>query len=218
MYTTFVQISSPSIWRMKPLYSHCQIKSEILSCFTQVQHGLLSGRSTETHLIQVYTHTNSTHNYSWQTNTINIASSKAFDSVPPHLLLHKLRSFGFNGSLYYWLYSYINSRKQRVVINGELSAWCNVTSGVPQGSILGPIIFLLCINHLVDRVSNNSGVALFAYDVNIYRNVDSRNYFLLLENDLQALDDCIIYPRSWVGPITKWLRPVFRIWCPRISA
>ena len=115
--------------------------------------------------------------------------SKAFDAVPHHLLLHKLRSFGFNGTLYHWLCSYVNSQKQRVVINREHSEWCNVTSGFPQGSILGPILFLLYINDLADCISKNSEIALFADDVKIYRNVDSLNDCLLLQNDLQALDD-----------------------------
>ena len=166
-----------------------QIKSEILPLITQFQHGFLSGRSTETQLIQIYNHINSTLDSSGQTDIIYLHFSKAFDSVPHHLLLHKLRSFGFNGTLYHWLCNYVNNRKQRVVINGEHSEWCNVTSGVPQGSILGPILFLLYINDLVDCISNNSEVALFADDVKIHRNVDSLNDCLLLQNDLQALDD-----------------------------
>ena len=106
-----------------------QIKSEILPLITQFQHGFLSGRSTETQLIQVYNHIDSMLDSSGPTDIIYIYFSKAFDSVPHHLLLHKLRSFGFNGTLYHWLCSYVNNRKQRVVINGEHSEWCNVTSG-----------------------------------------------------------------------------------------
>ena len=157
-----------------------QIKSEILPLITQFQHGFLSGRSTETQLIQVYNHINSMLDSSGQRDIIYIDFSKAYDSVPHHLLLHKLRSFGFNGTLYHWLCSYVNNQKQRVVINGEHSEWCNVTWGVPRGSILGSILFLLYINDLVDCISNNSEVALFADDVKIHRNVDSLNDCLLL--------------------------------------
>ena len=72
---------------------------------------------------------NSVLDCSGQTDIIYLDFSKAFDSVPHYLLLHKLRSFGFNGSLYKWLCSYVNNRKQRVVINGEHTEWCSVTSG-----------------------------------------------------------------------------------------
>ena len=171
-----------------------QIKSEILPLITQFQHGFLGGRSTETQLLHVYNYINSILDSSGQADIIYLDFSKAFDSVPHHLLLHKLRSFGFNGSLYQWFSSYITSRKQRVVIDGEYSDWCNVTSWVPQGSILGPVLFLLYINDLTDCVSNNTNVALFADDVKIYREINSLHDCLLLQHDLTSLDN---WSKKW---------------------
>ena len=135
------------------------IKSEILPLITQFQHGFLGGRSTETQLLHVYDYINSILDSSGQADIIYLDFSKAFDSVTHYLLLHKLRSFGFNGSLYHCFSSYITCRKQRVIIDGEYSDWCNVTIGVPQWSKLGPVLFLLYINDLTDCVSSNTNVA-----------------------------------------------------------
>ena len=93
----------------------------------------------------------------------------------------------FYGSLYHWFGSNITSRKQRVVIDGEYSDWCNITPGVPQGSKLRPVLFLLYINDLSDCVSNNTNVALFAADIKIYREINSLDDCLLLQHDMIVL-------------------------------
>ena len=72
--------------------------------------------------------------------------SKAFDRVYHEGLLHKLESLGISGQLLCWLRSYLSGRKQRVVIKGQNSEWQSVNAGVPQGSILGPLLFLVSIN------------------------------------------------------------------------
>ena len=99
----------------------------------------------------------------FQTDVIYLDSSKAFDSVPHSLLIHKLKTFEFNGDLLSWLKSYLTGREQQVVIEGAKSSWLSVTSGVQQGSILGPLLFLLYIIDMPDVVSFCS-ISLFADD------------------------------------------------------
>ena len=97
--------------------------------------------------------------------------SKAFDRVWHKGLLFKLHSVGISGSLLRWFTDYLYNRKQRVVIPGVTSNWSSVEAGVPQGSILGPLLFLLYINDIVESI--NSSIRLFADDTTLYIIVDN---------------------------------------------
>ena len=92
--------------------------------------------------------------------------SRVFDRVCHKVLLFKLKSAGVSGSLLTWFSDYLNNRKQRVVIPGASSFWTSVKAGVPQGSILGPLLFLLYINNIVENI--NSSFRLFADDTSLY--------------------------------------------------
>ena len=111
---------------------------------------------------------------------------KAFDSVPHRELLHKLRSVGILGSLWKWFESYLTSRFQCVAINGSLSDLLPVVSGVPQGSILGPLLFIIYINDLPSMV-HYSSVLLFADDTKCAKSIASQTDCQLLQNDLDSL-------------------------------
>ena len=86
--------------------------------------------------------------------------SKAFDTVPHSRLLHKLKHYGIDGKLHNWLTTWLTKRTQQVVIDGQTSIHKRVKSGVPQGTVLGPIMFLLYINDIGQNIT--SKVQLFA--------------------------------------------------------
>ena len=99
--------------------------------------------------------------------------SKAFDRVWHKGLLYKLECSGISGKLLTLLRSFLINRQQRVVLNGKNSGWLTVTSGVPQGSVLGPLFFLVYINDLVDGVHND--IKLFADDTYIFSVVKDKD-------------------------------------------
>ena len=113
--------------------------------------------------------------------------SKALDSRVWHRgLLHKLSSIGIKGNVLRWFSSYLSERSQRVVINGQASTWINVQTGVPQGSILGPLLFLHYINDIVNQT--NSNIRLFADDTSLYIIVESPvTAAQTLNSDLQGI-------------------------------
>ena len=99
--------------------------------------------------------------------------SKAFDKVWHEGLLHKLKCYGVEGKMYELLKIFLSDRKQRVVLNGQTSSWENVNSGVPQGSVLGPLLFLIYINDLPDGLQSNA--KLFADDTCLFSIVSNLN-------------------------------------------
>lgn len=112
--------------------------------------------------------------------------SKAFDVVQHGSLLVKLKYYGIRGPTLDWIDSFLTNRSQRVVVDGEISEEAPVTSGVPQGSVLGPILFLVYINDMPECISSTS--RLFADDTIVYRPVASKKDCQALQNDLQSLE------------------------------
>ena len=99
--------------------------------------------------------------------------SKAFDKVWHHGLLYKLKKNGITGDLLAWFQSYLVGRKQRVVLRGHSSSWGNIQAGVPQGSVLGPLLFLVYINDITDVV--NCNLKMFADDTCLYVSAENSN-------------------------------------------
>ena len=113
--------------------------------------------------------------------------SKAFDSIDHALLLKKLQSYGVEGNEFNWFTNYLTSRKQRVSLDGTYSDWANISKGVPQGSILGPLMFLVFVNDLPDIVDTCT-VNLYADDTTIYySNKDPKLVQSTINSDLENI-------------------------------
>ena len=133
---------------------------------TDVQHGFRKSHSCETQLITTIEQTARNLDQGSQTDAILLDFPKAFDTVPHQRLLLKLDRYGLRGELKGWIQAWLCDRKQIVVVDGDKSALVKVKSGVPQGTVLGPLMFLLCINDIGDNIE--SQIRLFADDTILY--------------------------------------------------
>ena len=157
------------------------------------QHGFLPGRSCITNLSCFLNHCWSSISKGKQTDAVYTDFSSAFTSVNHVLLLHKLRSsFHITGSAHSWLTSYLSDRMQRVVLNGKHSAWTAVQSGVPEGSILGPLLFMCFVADIPECVK--TGCLLYADDVKLFNRVESVEDVAILQEDLDRLCD---WSKTW---------------------
>ena len=100
--------------------------------------------------------------------------SRAFDKVWHAGLVHKLRLAGISGDILEWLKDYLRAKQQRVCINGKFSSWTDILTGVPQGSVLGPLLFVVFINDLTNVVRHTQ-IRLFADDTCLFITVDNRD-------------------------------------------
>lgn len=113
---------------------------------------------------------------------------KAFDSVPHGPLITKLQNIGLHPHLVMWVKSYLTNRSQRVVLNGSESTTIDVLSGVPQGSVLGPLLFLIYINDLCAiTLSTGSKVTMYADDLVLHKVVDAETAFIRLQKDINNI-------------------------------
>ena len=120
------------------------------------QHGFRQGHSCQTQLLEsVHLWAESLDRGS-STHIIFLDFSKAFDSVPHQKLLIKLEHIGIRGQILNWIQAFLYNRQQRVVISGQASEWASVMSGVPQGSILGPLLFLLYVNGIGEEIHSHT--------------------------------------------------------------
>ena len=111
--------------------------------------------------------------------------AKAFDKVPHKKLIYNLHYYGIRGSTHKWIASWLSERYQKVVLDSQASDPIPVLSGVPQGSVLGPVLFLTFINDLPDNI--RSSVRLFASDCVLYMNIKSLTDCQILQDDLNSL-------------------------------
>jgi hypothetical protein len=158
----------------------------ILSSF---QHGFRSNHSCESQLLITLEDLAQNIDHGLQTDVLILDFQKAFDTVPHQRLLRKLDHYGIRGNILNWISNWLTSRTQRVVVDGETSKPVHVKSGVPQGTVLGPLMFLIYINNIADETDKATHIRLFADDCLLYRVIRSSDDTYQLQKDLDSLTD-----------------------------
>ena len=167
------------------VYSHISSHLSQYSILCNEQHGFRSARSCETQLLLTVNDFSETLNNNGQTDAILLDFSKAFDRVSHQHLYYKLNHYGIRGKILDWLKQFLTGRSQCVIINGEQSDSTTVTSGVPQGTVLAPLLFLCFINDLPNNIL--STVRLYADDVILYTAINTVEDCNKLQHDLNTL-------------------------------
>ena len=161
--------------------------------FTTHQHGFRARRSCLTALLEYFENITRLLDENYPCDAIYLDCQKAFDTVPIKRLILKLEAVGIKGKLLQWISDFLLNRKQRIQIRNTSSEWVKVLSGVPQGSVLGPLLFLIYINDIVMNIE--STIKLFADDAKIYRPIKNANDAQVLQNDLKNLEN---WSRKWL--------------------
>ena len=176
------------------LCSHIRQHLDDHSILSPFQHGFRSKHSCETQLVLTTHDIAQQHDLNHQVDIAILDFSKAFDVIPHQRLLNKLSFYGIEGRCKQWIQAFLSGRKQKVVVDGSYSEDAPVESGVPQGTVLGPLLFLLFINDLPNVLSPGTRIRLFADDCLVYRVIKSVEDQVLLQNDLDRL---ITWADTW---------------------
>lgn len=186
----------PSYRPISMLSSACKLLEHVVSTFitqfldthqilSPFQHGFRKGFSTVTQLLTVVHHASSVLDKGGQVDLILLDFSKAFDRVSHDKLIDKLVQIGLPAFIVSWLTAYLSNRRQYVDINGSTSDALPVTSGVPQGSVLGPLLFLIFCNDIVNVINSPVQIRLFADDCILFNEINSIEDQLALNSALE---------------------------------
>lgn len=174
---------------------------EANNLLNEAQHGFRKGRSCLTNILETLEQWTKILDEGDCVDVAYLDFKKAFDLVSHELLIHKMKKYGISGQILEWVKNFLHDRTQKVVIRGTASEAVKVTSGVPQGSVLGPILFLIFINDLPTRVF--SPISLFADDSKIFSRIVTKNNRLtirapngneILQKDLDEIQE---WAKTW---------------------
>ena len=174
------------------IHSHLMKYLDNHHILSDQQHGFRKRRSCESQLITTVHDLASGLDKRQQIDAILLDFSKAFDKVAHRRLATKLHHYGIRNKTLAWIQSFLAERYQKVVLDGKTSPSSPVTSGVPQGTVLGPRLFLIYINDLPSRVSSTA--RLFADDCLLYRVISNQEDAASLQEDLDHLQE---WERDW---------------------
>ena len=163
--------------------------------FSNRQYGFIKGRSTVTQLLNILDKWTECLENGGQVDVIYTDLEKAFDKVPHKLLIRKLIQYKINPTIVEWIKAFLTNRRQRVKVNDCFSIWASVISGIPQGSILGPLLFIIYINDLVDVCSSGSEMYLYADDTKLFRYISDRADMVALQSEIDNLHNWI---KNWL--------------------
>ena len=198
--------SSPGNYRPVSLTTVCcrlmetMIKEEVVAhldrhqLIRRSQHGFMRGRSCTSNLLSFLEKVTEAADRGEAMDIVFLDFAKAFDKVPTQRLLRKVRAHGIAGDLYRWIEAWLSERRQRVVLNGKSSNWEAVLSGVPQGSVLGPLLFLIFINDLDDVAETVEIIRKFADDTKIAQSIRGNADRLRMQ---EALDNLTGWANQW---------------------
>ena len=194
------------------IFEKC-VRTELMSYATDLldarQHGFRNRKSCTTQLVHFADSLAITLNKSERSDVIYFDFAKAFDTVNHDLILHKLKhSFHIDGVLLKFVTSYLKDRTQKVVVGGSCSSIVSVQSGVPQGSILGPLLFIMFINDMITSVSTGTDIALYADDTKIWRTINCWEDHILLQKDITALYEWSVKNKMTFHPSKCVVLPV----------
>lgn len=169
------------------IYTHIMSHLNLNNLLFENQHGFRHKRSCQTQLFELVTDLHEALHTKYYMDAIFIDLSKAFDRVPHNRLLLKLNALELDPSVTSWIQNFLTGRSQSVIINNCSSKSSSVKSGVPQGSVLGPLLFLVYINDIAATIS--SSIRLFADDCVLYRRITTPDDVTNLQNDLTKLTE-----------------------------
>ena len=156
------------------------------------QHGFSKGKSTTTNLLEYLEVITKAVDDGTPMDVVYLDLAKAFDTVPHKRLIKKIQAHGIEGRLLTWIEAWLNNRRQKVVTQGAESTWKRVTSSVVQGSVLGPICFLMYMNDMELGLNQTSTISKFADDTKLINPVET-------DDDINNMQDSINHLQNWAS-------------------
>ena len=161
------------------------MKTNLLSC--KEQHGFTANKNTTTNLLEALNVITEAQMHGIPVDVLFLDYQKAFDTVPHRRLIQQVESFGITDKALKWIMEFLSDRRQRVRVNNNISSWKPVLSGIPQGSILGPILFILFVNDIPELIK--SIILMYADDTKLISAILSDSPTNSLASDLKLLEE-----------------------------